>query len=167
MSNVAQVREKIFEKTEAQRLVIKVHTDQLDSHDYRVSAGKFIDDIFPNWENDSRIHFLAIEIRGNRTFIAVDINNSDYNFNTAHETKTVLPVHVVWQHKRRGWFIVRWPQEDEPLATKIAELHNLNGFNTMTPFLANFNQPVVYDKPRDLATNRQHLQATSTLDELA
>jgi hypothetical protein len=167
MSDITEIREKIFEKTAAQRLVVKARTDQLDSHDYRASASKFINEIFPNWENDSRIHFLTIEIRQNRVFMAIDINNSDYDFDTAHENKILLPVHVVWQHKRKGWFIVRWPQEDEPLAAKIAELHNANGFNATTPFLANFNERVVYDRPRHLFPNRQHPQATSPLDEPA
>lgn len=162
MSSTAQIREKIFEKTEAQRLVIKVHTNYLDSHDYRVSAGNFIDEIFPNWENDSRIRFLAIEIRGDRTFMAVDINNSDYDFDTAHENRIVLPVYVVLQHKRRGWFVVRWPQEDEPLATKIAELHNLNGFKATTPFFADYNQPVIYERPRDSFPSAASTDSIST-----
>lgn len=87
--------------------------------------------------------------------MVIDINNFDYNFDTAHETKTILPVYVVWQHKRRGWFIVRWPQEDGPLATKVAELHMLNGFNATTPSLADYNNTrVVYDNPRYLSKNR-------------
>ncbi|TQB69775.1 hypothetical protein MPDQ_001399 [Monascus purpureus] len=164
MSNITELREKIFERTEAQRLVIKVHTEKLDSHDYRVSASKFVNEIFPNWEHDNRVRFLAIEIRGDRTFFAIDINNFDYNFDTAHETKTILPVYAVWQHKRKGWFTVRWPQEDGPLATKLAELHTLNGFDAITPFLADYNTRVVYDNPRDLSTNRQRLHAELPLN---
>ncbi|PYI25998.1 hypothetical protein BP00DRAFT_499087 [Aspergillus indologenus CBS 114.80] len=164
MSSTSQIREKIFEKSEAQRLVIKVHTDHLDSCDYRLSAGKIIDELFPSWQSDSRILFLAIEIRGDRTYMVVDIYNSNYNFDTAHKTRTVLPVSVVWQHRRRGWFIVKWPQEDEPLATKITELHNLNGFNSSTPFLADYNQRVTYERPRDCFP-RQHRQAPSPLDK--
>lgn len=118
MSNIAQIRDKILEKTEAQRLVIKVHTNQLDSQDYRLSAGRFMDEIFPNWENDSRIHFLAIEIRGDRTFMAVDINNVNYNFNTAHITRTVLPVYVVWQHKRRDGLLYDGLRKMRPLLHK-------------------------------------------------
>lgn len=90
MSDITEIREKIFEETAAQRLVVKARTDQLDSHDYRVSASKFINEIFPNWENDSRIHFLAIEIRQNRALhgYRIDINNSEYDFDTAHKNVT-------------------------------------------------------------------------------
>ncbi|PLB35087.1 uncharacterized protein BDW47DRAFT_110924 [Aspergillus candidus] len=154
MSSVTEIREEIFERAETQRLVIKVHTERLDSSDYRVSAGNFINEIFPNWEDDSRIRFLAIEIRGDRTFMSIDVYNSGYDFDTAHETKTILPVYVLWHHKRKGWFVVRWPQEDGPLATKMAELHRLNGFDAITPFLANFNAQVVYGNPRVVSTNR-------------
>ncbi|PYI34320.1 hypothetical protein BP00DRAFT_423319 [Aspergillus indologenus CBS 114.80] len=161
MCDTSEIREKVFEKAEAQRLVIKVHTEQLDSYNYRVSASNFINKIFPNWENDNRIRFIAIEIRGDRTFLAIDVINLNYNFETAHKTEIVLPVYIVWRHKRKGWFIIRWPQEDEPLATKIAELHDLNGFDTTTPFLANFNESVVYRNPCYISSNRQHLQAIS------
>lgn len=92
MSSITKIREKIIEKAEAQRLVIKMHTDKLDSCDYRVLAGNFVNEIFPNWEDDSRIRFLAIEIRGDRTFMSIDVNNFGYDFDTAHETKTTLPV---------------------------------------------------------------------------
>ncbi|PLB46011.1 hypothetical protein P170DRAFT_439697, partial [Aspergillus steynii IBT 23096] len=148
MSNVTEIRERIFERTEAQRLVIKLHTEKLDSVDYRVSTCKFINELFPDWEKDPRIRFLAVEIRGDRTFMIVDVNNFDYDFDTAHKTETILPVYVLWQHKRKGWFLIRWPQEDGPLATKVAELHRLNGFDATTPFIADFNTSVVYDKPR-------------------
>jgi hypothetical protein len=62
MSNIAEIREQMFEKKDAQRIIIKVHTEKLDSQDYRFSAYKFVNGIFPNWENDKRILFLAIEI---------------------------------------------------------------------------------------------------------
>ena len=138
MSSIIEIREKIFEKAEAQRLVIRVHTDKLDSCDYRVSAGNFVNEIFPNWEDDSRVRFLAIEIRGDRRFMSIDVNNFGYDFDTAHETKTTLPVYILWLHERKGWFLVRWPQEDGPLATKLAELHGLNGYDAVTPFFCKF-----------------------------
>lgn len=154
MYNINEIHERIFERSEAQRLVIKVRTEKLDSHDYRVSASKFINEVFPDWEHHNRICFIAIEIRGDRTFMVIDVNNFDYNSDTAHETKTILPVYVVWQHMRKGWFIIRWPQEDVPLATKVAELHTLNGFHATTPFLADYNNTrVVYENPRYLSTN--------------
>ncbi|GIK00116.1 hypothetical protein Aspvir_004134 [Aspergillus viridinutans] len=149
MSNIAEVREKIFERKEAQRIIIKVHTEKLDSQDYRVSAYNFVNEIFPDWENDKRILFLAIEIWGDRTYMAVDINNYDYNFDTAHKNKTILPVYVLWQHRRRGWVMIRWPQEDERLATKLADLHNVNGFDATTPFLENYNTRIVHANPRE------------------
>lgn len=83
--------------------------------------------------------------------MVIDINNFDYNFDTAHRTETIFPVYVVWQHQKRGWFNIRWPQEDGPLATKLADLHNLNGFDARTPFLANYNTRMVYDSPREFS----------------
>lgn len=79
--------------------------------------------------------------------MSINVNNFGYNFDTAHETTTILPVYVLWQHKRKGWFVVRWPQEDGSLAAKLAGLHQLNGFDAIIPFLANFNAQVVYGNP--------------------
>ncbi|KAA8642592.1 hypothetical protein EYZ11_006948 [Aspergillus tanneri] len=148
MANIADIREKIFENKDAQRIVIKLHTEKLDSQDYRASAYKIVNEIFPNWERDNRILFLAIEIWGDRTYMAIDVNNYDYKFETAHKTKTILPVYVLRQHRKRGWAIIRWPQEDKPLATKLADLHNVNGF-AATPFLENYNTRIVHDQPRE------------------
>lgn len=63
MCDITEIREKVFKKTDAQRLVIKVHTERLDSQDYRVSVNNFINEIFPNWEDDHRIRFIATGLR--------------------------------------------------------------------------------------------------------
>lgn len=149
MANVSDIRKEIFKNSEAQRIVIKVHTQNLDSQEIRKSAYSFVDGIFPDWEHDNRILFLAIEVWGDRTFMAIDINNFDYNFDTAHKSTTVLPVFVL-SKKRENWNLIRWPKEDKSLAEKLAYLHNANGFDR-TPFLENHNSRVVHANPRVLS----------------
>ena len=140
MGNLSNIREEIFSNGNAKRIVIKVNTKSLDSQDYRTSAYRIVNEFFPDWECDNRVLFLAIEVWGNRIYIAIDINHHDYNFDTAHKTKTILPVYVLRQHgKGRGWALIRWPQEDEPLGAKLTDLHNANGFDVKTPFLKNYN----------------------------
>lgn len=150
MTNLSDIRREIFRNTEARRIVIKVRTESLDPRDYRASAYEVVNEVFPGWEHDIRVLFLAIEAWGERTYMAIDINHHNYDFGTAHKTNTILPVYVLQQYrKRKGWALVRWPQEDEPLATKLAYLHNVNGFGIPTPFLENHNARVVHDNPRE------------------
>lgn len=103
LSNLTAIREEIFKNFTAKRIIIKVNTEDLDSQDYRASANKVASEVFPAWESDPRILFLATDIWSKRSFIVVDINRHDYDFLTAHKDKTILPVYVLRQPKKRQW----------------------------------------------------------------
>lgn len=149
MPNLSDIRSVIFGDDDARRIIIKVNTKTLDHQDYRASADRVISEIFPEWESDPRILYLVIDVWSERTFIVIDVNHRDYDFHTAHESKTILPVYMIRQHGRnRGWALIRWPQEDERLATSLADLHNANGF-VPTPFLENHNTRIVHANPRE------------------
>ncbi|KAJ5143316.1 uncharacterized protein N7515_002103 [Penicillium bovifimosum] len=150
MANLPDIRKEILGDNYSKRIVIKVNTKLLDPQDYRASANSVASEIFPEWESDSRIIFLAIDVWSERTFLVIDVNRHDYDFHTAHRSKIILPVYVLRQRgKNRGWALVRWPQEDEPLAAKLADLHNVNGFDVPTPFLENHNSRIVHANPRE------------------
>ena len=150
MASLSDIRKQIFGNDDAKRIIIRLNTRILDPQDYRASANNLASEIFPEWECDSRILFLAIDVWGERTFLVIDVNRHDYDFHTAHKSKVILPVYVLRQRgKNRGWALIRWPQEDESLATKIAYLHNANGFDTPTPFLENHNSRIVHANPRE------------------
>lgn len=150
MANLADIRKAIFGDDNAKRIVIKVNTKTLDPQDYRASANSVASEIFPEWESDSRILFLAIDVLSERSFIVIDVNRHDYEFRTAHKTKAILPVYVLRQRgKNRGWALIRLPQEDEPLTGKLAYLQNANGFDNPTPFLENHNSRIVHANPRE------------------
>ncbi|KAL3482109.1 hypothetical protein BJX99DRAFT_217385 [Aspergillus californicus] len=80
--------------------------------------------------------------------LSIDINRDDYNYETAHKDKTVLPVYVLRKH-RGNWVLLRWPREDERLAAELAELHRVTGYGAATPFLENHNSRVIYANPRE------------------
>ena len=162
MTNLPTIREEIFKSTNPQRLIIKTRTKpNLDTQTYRDEAYQTINEIFPDWHLDSRILFLAIEVWGHRIFTAVDINNHEYDFNTAHKSKAVLPVFVLARNKRRGvgttgsWNFMRWAREDIHVAEELARLHGANGFDVGTPFMGNHNERVVYSNPRWLYEPRE------------
>ncbi|CAG7956065.1 unnamed protein product [Penicillium salamii] len=151
MANLPEIRREILENDTAKRIVLKLKTERLDSQDYRTSAKRVVSEIFPDLETDTRIRIIVIDVWTERTFIVIDINRHDYDFETADEDKTILPVSVLRQHgRRKNWVLVRWPREDENLATQVANLHRLNGFEP-TPFLQDHNTRICYANPRNLS----------------
>ena len=148
MFNLANIREEIF-KDNAKRTIIRVKTKSSGSEDCRANAYSIIGEIFPGWECDTRILFLAIQVWDDQIFINIDINWDNYNYGTAHKDETILPVHVLRKH-RGNWVLIRWPQEDERVAAELAELHHVTGYGTKTPFLKNHNLHIVYANPREL-----------------
>ncbi|GIK04693.1 terpene cyclase [Aspergillus viridinutans] len=115
-------------------------------------AKRILNDIFPNWEHDNRIRFLAVEVFHDRTYMAFDINHHDYNFRTAHQDKTALPVYVLRRvHKGRNWALVRLPQEDGRLCTRLADLHRAHGYDVELPIVEDNTSMIVHANPRSLA----------------
>lgn len=149
-TDLSELRQEIFKNDEAKRLVAKVRAESQDTEEHRASAYRAASEVFPDWERDGRALFLAIEAWGERTFMAIDVNNHDYDFATAHKNKTVLPVYVLRQsRKRKIWALIRWPREDESLATNLDDLHNVNDWDAATPFLENHNTSIVHANPRE------------------
>ncbi|KAL4935429.1 hypothetical protein BDV06DRAFT_234319 [Aspergillus oleicola] len=151
--SVADIRERVFQNNEPKRIVIKLKTNQLDSQDYRTSSTDFITQLFPSWQTDPLIRFLAIGVWSHRTFLVLDINYAEYNFETAHKDRTILPVYVIRQYRRRTkWALVRWQPEDVPLAANLADMHNRHGWDAALPFLEDHTDitRMCFANPREL-----------------
>lgn len=131
--SISDIRKEILGNDIAKRIVIKVRTETLDTQNYRASANGVVSEVFPGQEDDPRALSVAIDLWDDRTFIVVDINHLDYDFNTAHKIKKVFPVYVLRHGKNRGWALIRWPREDESLGAKVMYLHNANGWDVQTP----------------------------------
>lgn len=154
MENLIEIRRKLFENNDAKRIIIKMNTKNLNSEDYETSAKEIASEVFPGWEDNPRIIFLVIDIWSERSFLVIDIDRHDYDFDTAHKCKTVVPVHILRQHRRLDrWALVRWPQQDEPLASQIADLHNVNGFDAATPFVEDHTSRLVHANPREFPSS--------------
>ncbi|PWY71112.1 hypothetical protein BO94DRAFT_578853 [Aspergillus sclerotioniger CBS 115572] len=147
LSNLPDVREEIL-KDNAKRIIIRAKTESLYSEDCRATAYRIVSEIFPGWEQDSRILFLAIEVWHNRIFINIDVNRDNYNYDTAHKDKTILPVYVLRRH-RGNWVLLRWPKEDGPVAAQLAEVYRVTGYGAKTPFFENHNSRIVHANPRE------------------
>ncbi|KAJ5852223.1 uncharacterized protein N7529_011608 [Penicillium soppii] len=61
ISNLKAIREVISKNDETRRMVMRLKTKDLDPEDYRKSLYSLGSEIFPNWESDCRIRFLAMK----------------------------------------------------------------------------------------------------------
>lgn len=151
MSDISTIRELIFSTSTARRITMKINTERLDSRDYFESAKRVLDDIFPGWEHDNRILFLAVEVFADRTYMVIDINNHDYNFGTAHENKKAVHVYVLRRvHKGQSWALVRSPQDDDYVCGRLAELHRAHGYDVKLPMVEDHTSVIVHANPRSL-----------------
>ncbi|KAL4964091.1 uncharacterized protein BDV14DRAFT_201113 [Aspergillus stella-maris] len=151
--SAASLRDLVFQTNDPKRLVLKLKTAQFDSTDYRSSSAEFISQIFPNFSTDPRIRFLAIGIWTDRTFLVLDINNNEYNFETAHNDRTILPVYVIRQYRRNSkWALIRWAPEDILLAANLANMHNRHGWGATLPLLEDRTNisTMAFANPREL-----------------
>lgn len=77
----------------------------LDPEDYLKSIRPFISEteeylwkLYP----DNKTSLFAVEIcRGKHSYFILGLNNTDYNYKTAHECKTLIPVYVLGLTKRQ------------------------------------------------------------------
>ncbi|KAJ5788979.1 uncharacterized protein N7518_005990 [Penicillium psychrosexuale] len=150
IGSLSDIRNEILGSDTAKRIVLKVRTKHLDSQDYRASANGVISAVFPGWEDDPRVLPVAVDVWHSRTYIVVDINHLDYDFNTAHKIKKVFPVYILRHGKKRGWILIRWPREDEPLGDKVMYRYNVHGWDAKTPLLEDHHSIIVHANPRNL-----------------
>ncbi|KAL3418458.1 hypothetical protein PVAG01_10174 [Phlyctema vagabunda] len=109
-----------------------------------------LDDIvqsFPSTaHHDSSHRFLAAECWGTRIAIVFDVNHDRYDWETAHSpAENKLPVFRLQPTKPTN--LVRDTSLDVRINDRIAQLHNLNGFSTRPPYIADHTQgadPVIY-----------------------
>lgn len=122
----------------------------LDSNDYLKSILPFVtetqecvNDCRPNTET----RFLALRIVSRHSFFVVDIDNSDYDYETAHEVTTSIPVYIL--RLSRNVRACRAPLQDGHLAKVLAKMHWGHG-NDPLPLVDDCTKLVVYGSPRGL-----------------
>jgi hypothetical protein len=132
------------------RLVGDTPTAILDSDDYLKSIRLFVTKVqesVKNYYSDAKTCFLALRILSRHSYFVVDVNNSDYNYETAHGITTPVPVYVLRLSKHVK--IYRTPTQDGNLAQILATMHWGHG-NDPLPLVDDYTKPVVYHSPRGL-----------------
>jgi hypothetical protein len=148
MDTLASIHEKVFENSDAKRIVMKLDTNRLDSDNYANSAKTVLNEIFPGWENDSRILFRAIIVHVRRTFMAIDINHHDYNFATAHIDEKPIPAYCLLRNKQKWTFYRMSQKEDIDFCQRLARLHQSHGYKVYPPLVEDCTSVIVHSDPR-------------------
>ncbi|PLN86097.1 hypothetical protein BDW42DRAFT_107950 [Aspergillus taichungensis] len=125
----------------------------LDPKDYLGSIRPFAskDQDCPHESHASHeTRFIAVNIyRGKHFYFVVDLNNTDYNYQTAHECKTLIPVHILCLSKREPT-ICRKPELVGPIAESLRIMHNGHGQDPLPLFDNYCDENSQYGNPRSL-----------------
>ena len=97
---------------------------------------------------DAETRWVAVsKFEGRHSFFVLDINNLEYDYESAHMCLAKIPVYVL--RLSRTPKIFRYEPQDQKLADKLAEMHNLHGRDPL-PLFDDHTRPRVYVSPRDL-----------------
>jgi hypothetical protein len=125
----------------------------LDPKDYFNSIYPFaskVQQCVGQYCEDYKSRCVAIRIQpGKRSFFVVDLNNTDYNYETAHECKAPIPVYVLRLSTNEPT-IRRKECLDKSIAEILADMHRGHGRKPL-PLFEDHNDPnLSYPNPRGL-----------------
>lgn len=114
--------------TSSIRILGDLPTAELNSEDYLASVSAKIEDFIAAWNEIAETRLLAVEVRSLRTHFALDLNNDQYDYQTAHQHSVILPVYLLqFSSRSRTWKFSRFQRQGASLAERIAILHNAHG----------------------------------------
>lgn len=131
------------------RIIADVPLEILEPENYLSSAFTLLKPFTQAWgaENHS-LREIVVDIYPRHAYIVIDINNHDYDFETAHLQHTPIPVYILrLLRKSKEWSFFRRPVEDRRVAKDVALLHWCNG-QKRPPFFADHVKGSVYYSTR-------------------
>ncbi|KAL1974660.1 hypothetical protein VTN31DRAFT_4864 [Thermomyces dupontii] len=135
----------------ATRILGDTPNSLLDPSDYLGSIRPFVSRIEESLHDlrpDIQTRFLALNVYpGKHAYFVLDVNNVDYDYETAHSNLAPIPVYVLRLSRRPKVF--RQRQLDDTLAKMLAEMHNGHGYDPL-PFVEDYHKTVEYRNPRSL-----------------
>lgn len=156
---LGQIREVLFELPEddvtgTMRILGVTRNRILDPNDYLESIRPFaleVQDSLHARHGNNTTRLLAITIHPDKhSYFVVDLNNADYDYQTAHECQTMLPVYVLRLSSKRKPTISRQRPLDPVIAETLRKLHNDHGQDPL-PLLDNYyDKDRYYGNPRSL-----------------
>lgn len=148
--DVEEANEQVFKAIEEHhtiRIIADVPTNFLRFEDLPTSAFDLIKPFLIQWEVHHLTRQLAVDLYPRHAYVVVDINNHEYDYDTAHEQTFALPIYILRLSRSNKWTFFRRAVDDKMIAMAVAELHRRNGQNPL-PFLADHINGSVYLSPR-------------------
>ncbi|KAJ5796901.1 uncharacterized protein N7518_005441 [Penicillium psychrosexuale] len=139
---IGQIREILFDLppdvvTGTMRILGDTPNSILDPNNYLESIRPFaseVQDGLHQYNRNNTTRFLAVTIYpGKHSYFVVDLNNTDYDYQTAHECKTPVPVYVLRLSKRKPT-IFRKRELDGQIAETLRVMHNNHGQDPLSLF---------------------------------
>ena len=96
--DVEEANEQVFKAIEEHhtiRIIADVPTNFLRFEDLPTSAFDLIKPFLIQWEVHHLTRQLAVDLYPRHAYVVVDINNHEYDYDTAHEQTFVLPVYIL------------------------------------------------------------------------
>ncbi|XRM43591.1 hypothetical protein ABZX51_006754 [Aspergillus tubingensis] len=153
MDQIHHVMRKFLSEVDSApiRILGDTPTKILDSKDFLKSISVFVEkvqDSVRECRGNDQTRFLAVNIYPERhSYFVLDLNNTHYNYETAHKDVDPIPVYVLRLSRRPRIF--RFKDQDERLAIRLAEMHNGHGKDPL-PLFDDFTKTVQYHSPRSL-----------------
>lgn len=134
------------------RILGDTPTGVLDPEGYLESVRPFVSKVEESIHQqrpDTQTRFLAFNVYpGKHSYFVLDLNNVDYDYETAHIERPLIPVYVLRLSPRK----IRMSRQkmlDGTLAKTLAEMHNGHGGDPL-PLFEDRNHLVEYRRPRNI-----------------
>lgn len=145
MDEIHQVVSKALSEHGSIRILGDVRTETLDPNNYLASITNLVQPFLDTWNSKdeiTRVTFLAVDIYIRHAFFVVDLNNEQYDYNTAHLSAVPVPVYLLKRSRRPHgrWKIFRYAPQDQSLAKMLASFHWAHGQDPLPFFEDHSNQ---------------------------
>ena len=132
------------------RILGDTPTTALDSENYLSSISAIVKNVTDSVHHshpDTQARFLAAAIYERHSYFVLDLNNTHYDYRTAHTDLAPIPVYVLRLSRRPRIF--RFQPEDQTLAGRLADMHRGHGWASL-PLFEDHHDIVQYHSPRGL-----------------
>lgn len=155
LDEIHQVVSKALSEHGSIRILGDVRTETLDPNNYLASITDLVQPFLDTWmpkDEITRVTFLAVDIYIRHAFFVVDLNNEQYDYDTAHLSAVSVSVYLLQRSRRPHgrWKIFRYAPQDQSLAKMLASFHYSHGQGSL-PFLEDHSDQtkrVIFMNPR-------------------
>ena len=118
------------------RIIVDIPPHLVDWLNPITSITTTINPFLSHWQTQNKVNLIAVEMRSRHAYAAIEINNHQYDFQTAHKQTFVFPVYVLKVARRSlRWRFYRAPAEDVRVMNEIKMVHYLHREEFGTPYL--------------------------------